>query len=235
MTIVKETDAGEAVSQWAAPSDMAVAHDELRYRLDIHEESIVLYCYEAGGAFTRLISADDLADAFTQHIGKASGLLPPEALWWKESEMGPLVALWRPPRVWPIALREDISAAPTRLRLPMPGLVFICSPGQAPWVFAAKRRLRDPSDRLFMMPAFNVFRRGGVCPGTHKFPVNVEEMPESFFAAFFSLTGDTHGRSQAYPNDLRKLWSEIDGMDEYPVEDLVDQCSVEDAMALPRW
>ena len=47
-----------------------------------------------------------------------------------------------------------------------------------------------------MMPAFNVFRDGRVCPGSHSFPDEVGLIPESFFQSYFSLTGDTRERSK---------------------------------------
>ena len=72
-----------------------------------------------------------------------------------------------------------------RLRLPMPGLVFVCSPGRAPWVYAAAERPADLEQHLFRAPAFNVFRDGRVCPGSHRFPEEVGLIPEGFFQSFF--------------------------------------------------
>ena len=56
----------------------------------------------------------------------------------------------------------------------MPGLVFVCSPGRAPWVYAATERPADAEQQLFRMPAFNVFGDGRVCPGSHRFPEQVD-------------------------------------------------------------
>ena len=113
----------------------------------------------------------------------------------------------------------------------MPGLVFVCSPGRAPWVYAALSRPADPDEQLFRMPAFNVFSDGRVCPGSHKFPVEVGQIPESFFQSYFSGTGDSRNRSKKHPDDLHTLWEEIDGKTEYPAEDLVPQCTVAQAVA----
>ena len=69
-----------------------------------------------------------------------------------------MVALWRPPQVWPVALQREAFKPPARLRLPMPGLVFVCSPGRAPWVYAALERPVDyraaslPDARLQRLP-----------------------------------------------------------------------------------
>ena len=41
----------------------------------------------------------------------------------------------------------------------MPGLVFVCSPGRPPWVYAALNRPTDPEQHLFRAPAFNCLQR----------------------------------------------------------------------------
>ncbi len=152
-------------------------------------------------------------------MGASSGLLPQDALWWNQGETGQVVALWRPPQVWPVALQREAFKPPARLRLPMPGLVFVCSPGRAPWVYAAQGRPTDADQMLYKMPAFNVFRDGRVCPGSHRFPEEVGLIPESFFQSYFSGTGDSKERSKKHPDNLHALWEEIDGKTEYPVED----------------
>jgi hypothetical protein len=77
------------------------------------------------------------------------------------------------------------DALPRRLRLPMPGLVFVAAPGrQPPHVFAAKARPRSPDDQLFACPSYNVFPSGAVCTGTHAFPADPARVPEAFFRSF---------------------------------------------------
>ena len=68
----------------------------------------------------------------------------------------------------------------------MPGLIFVCSPGRGPWVYAAKKRPSDPEQQLYRAPAFNVFQDGRVCPGSHRFPEEVDRIPESFFESLVS-------------------------------------------------
>ena len=126
--------------------------------------------FDGDTAWVRTVSADEIANVFTQHLGFSSGLLPQEAVWWNQGETGQVVALWRPPQVWPVALQREAFKPPARLRLPMPGLVFVCSPGRAPWVYAATQRPTDPEQHLFRAPAFNVFRDGRVCPGKPQVP-----------------------------------------------------------------
>ena len=219
-------------TQWSLPGPADAPRDVLQVQLEVYNETILLRGFENDSAWVKTVSADEIANVFTQHLGFSSGLLPQEALWWNQGETGQVVALWRPPQVWPVALQREAFQPPARLRLPMPGLVFVCSPGRAPWAYAALDRPTHPEQQLFRIPAFNVFGDGRVCPGSHRFPEEVGLIPESFFQSFFSLTGDSHNRSKKHPDNLQALWEELDGKTEYPVEDLVPQCTVAQAMAV---
>ena len=226
--------AQEGRTVWAEPGERTVKRDELELRMDFYKESIVLRKFGRDLNEVRMVHPDEIANAFIQHMGLSSGLLPPGALWIKQSEEGIVTALHRPPAVWAAAVQEDPFKPPTRLRIPMPGLVFICSPGRTPWVFACRERPTHQDEPLYACPTFNTFSNGRVCPGSHKFPDEVDRIPESFFRSFFSLTGNTGNRSQKHPGDLRALWRELDGREEYPMEDLVPQCTVADAMGIPE-
>ncbi len=219
-------------TEWSLPGPAEAARDDLQMQMEVYSETILLRGFEGDTNWVRTVSADEIASALTQHLGFSSGLLPREALWWGQGETGRTVALWRPPQVWRVSLQREAFKPPARLRLPMPGLVFVCSPGRAPWVYAALERPNGPEQQLFRAPAFNVFRDGRVCPGSHRFPEEVGLIPESFFQSFFSLTGDSRDRSKKHPENLQALWEELDGKDEYPVEDLVPQCTVAQAMAV---
>ena len=219
-------------TQWSLPGQNDVPRDQLQVQLEVYKETILLRGFEGDSTWVRIVSADEIAGVFTQHLGFSSGLLPQEALWWNQGETGQVVALWRPPQVWAVALQREAFQSPARLRLPMPGLVFVCSPGRAPWVYAALERPTQAEQQLFRAPAFNVFSDGRVCPGSHRFPEDVGLIPESFFQSFFSLTGDSQNRSKKHPDDLKALWEELDGKAEYPLEDLVPQYSVAHALAV---
>ena len=219
-------------TQWSLPGPADAPRDQLQVQLEVYNETVLLRGFENDSAWVRTVSADEIANVFTRHLGFSSGLLPLDALWWNQGETGQVVALWRPPQVWAAALQREAFQPPARLRLPMPGLVFVCSPGRAPWAYAAPERPTHPEQQLFRIPAFNVFGDGRVCPGSHRFPEQVGLIPESFFQSFFSLTGDTHNRSKKHPDNLHALWEELDGKTEYPVEDLVPQCTVAHAMAV---
>ncbi len=218
-------------TEWSLPGPDDMPRDKLNLQLEVYDETILLRGFEGESVWVKTVSADEISGVFTQHLGFSSGLLPQDSLWWNQGETGQVVALWRPPQVWPVALQREAFKPPARLRLPMPGLVFVCSPGRAPWVYAATERPTDAEQQLFRMPAFNVFGDGRVCPGSHRFSEEVGLIPESFFRSFFSLTGDSKNRSKKHPDDLHALWEELDGKTEYPVEDLVPQCTVAQVIA----
>ena len=161
-------------TRWSLPGQTDVPRDELKMQLEVYDETLLLRDFGGDSNWVRPVSADGIANALTRHLGFSSGLLPRETLWWNQGETGQVVALWRPPKVWPVALQREAFKPPARLRLPMPGLVFVCSPGRAPWVYAAKTRPTDPEQQLYRAPAFNVFSDGRVCPGSHRFPEEVQ-------------------------------------------------------------
>jgi len=216
--------------QWALPESLDVPRDELRCRLDFYRDAVVLYILEKSVITTRVVSANDVAMALLSEVPMGSGILPKDSLWWNNTRNGTEVALWRPPKVWQVALLMDPFKPPVRLRLPMPGLIFVCCPGRPPRVYAAKRRPEKPSDTIYHAPLFNVFGDGTTCPGTHSYPQNIEEIPESFFVSFFTPEAQCNGRSKKYPNDLYGLWKELNGKKKYPLSDLVPMCEVKDIM-----
>lgn len=195
---------------------------------------MALHDYARGVVRTRLVAATDVAHALAQELDLTSGLLPPDTLWWARTSGGERVAVWRAPRVWTVRLRERYAAPPRRLRLPMPGLVFVCPPrGQAPYVFAAKARPKTAEDELYHCPTYNVFPSSRVCTGSHAFPTDPGRVPEEFFRSHFSATGDTaRGKSRRHPDDIGLLWGELRGQDGYPLDDLMPTLRVADAQRI---
>ena len=216
------------------PAEAEVDDDPLRLRLDFHEESVILHDYAGGLTRTKLVSALDVAHALARELDLTTGLLPPDTIWWARTSSGTRIAVWREPRVWTVRLRTSYDAGSRRLRLPMPGLVFVCLPGrQAPYVFAALDRPRSPDDQLYHCPTYNVFDSARVCPGNHQFPSDPAKIPEAFFESFFSATGDTaRNKSRSHPEDIGELWAELHGAKTYPTDDLVPQCPVCDALRI---
>ena len=193
---------------WAVPAGMEIPPDQLKLRLDFYTEAIVMTAFEEGQNTVRLVDATQVALAIARDSEFSSGLLPKDALWWRSSRTGPEVAVWRPPKVWRVALMAEPLKPPRRFTLPMPGLVFICSRGHPPGVFAVKRRPAAPEDLVYKAPAFNIFSSGLSCQGTHHYGADLNLLPEEFFQAFFAPTGDHRGRSNKHPDNLLALWEE---------------------------
>jgi Prokaryotic E2 family D len=216
------------------PAEAEIEEDPLRLRLDFHGESVVLHDYDRGVVRTKLVSALDIAHTLAQELDLDTGLLPADSLWWAKTASGMRVAVWGVPRIWLVRLRERYDAKPRRLRLPMPGLVFVCLPGrQAPYVFAAQKRPHALDDQLYHCPTYNVFTSGRVCTGSHAFPANPAKVPEAFFESYFSVTADTgRGSSQRHLDDIGELWTELKGQPTYPLDDLIPHMPVADAMRI---
>src|SRR5262249_20852709 len=145
----------------ALPPEADLEEDPLRLRLDFHQESVIVHDYAGKVVKTKLVSALDVAHALARELDLATGLLPHETLWWARTSSGERVAVWREPRAWTVRLRTGYDAPPRRLRLPMPGLLFVCLPagcpqGRAPYVFAAPARPRSIDDQLYHAPTYNV-------------------------------------------------------------------------------
>ncbi|GAI60671.1 unnamed protein product [marine sediment metagenome] len=207
--------------QWALPENVEVPADELKVRLDFYGQSVVMYVMADGIITTKMVSAQDIALALLRDIPLGSGVLPENTLWWQHRQDGePVVALWRPPQVWPAALQLEPFKPPRRFKLPMPGLIFICRPGSPPGVVAAKKRPTTPEDPIFRAPLYNVYTDGNTCPGSHKYSEGVSKIPEEFFMSFFTqaLGGEV---SRKHGHDLLKLWESIDGKRRYPLRDLM--------------
>ncbi len=76
---------------------------------------------------------------------------------------------------------------------------------------------------------------GRVCPGSHAFPPDPARVPEEFFRSFFSADGGTgRGKSRQHPEDVGALWAELHRRPAYPLDDLVPQLQVADAMRIER-
>ena len=216
--------------QWALPEALDLPPDELQARLDFYQNAVVMHLVDDGVITTRMVSARDVALALLSEVPLSSGILPEGALWWSQGRDGPQVALWRGPRVWPVALMVEAFKPPRRLRIPMPGLIFVCQPARPPRVYAAKKRPARPDETVYHAPVFNLFRDGSSCPGTHQYPQDVGEIPQSFFTSFFTQEAGYTDRSRRHPKNLLGLWEELDGKERYPQGDLVPLGKVEGIM-----
>ena len=233
MTVAsKEKTDMVGVYRWHLPEKLDVPPDPLQMRLDFHHQVVVMHVFDGELAATKIVSAMDVAHALSRELSYSTGLLPKNTLWWSNTPEGPVFALWEEPKVWKVALQEHLNQAPRRFTLPMPGLVFLCSPGKTPWVFATKRRPAKMSDIVYRAPLCNVFQSGRVCPGNHRFPRDVGQVPDSFFRSFFSPTADLQNRSAKFPQSIVNLWEFLDGKRKYPLADLVKHGRVQDLMQM---
>ena len=102
-------------TQWSLPGGTDLPRDDLKMQMEVYNETILLRGFDGDATWVRTVSADEIANVFTQHLGFSSGLLPQDAIWWNQGETGQVVALWRPPQVWSVALqREAFKGFPCR-------------------------------------------------------------------------------------------------------------------------
>ena len=69
------TDAVDT-TQWSLPGPADMPRDELQIQLEVYKETILLRGFENDSTWVRTVSADAIANVFTQHLGSSSGLLP---------------------------------------------------------------------------------------------------------------------------------------------------------------
>jgi len=212
--------------RWALPEKLKLQEDPLKLRLDFHKESVELTEFGEENS-VRMVSAVDVAKALASELQFSSGLLPTNALWFANTKAGPLTAIWEAPRIRKVTLQLSLKE-PLRYTIPLPGLIFLCTPGKPPAVYAAKKKPAKESDPVYHAPLCNVFQDGQTCPGSHKYPVS--GIVESFFMSFFSATAHLGGRSHKFPKDVTGLWKWLDGKKAYPLEDLVKFGTVGDLM-----
>ncbi len=215
---------------WAIPSELEVPADPLRCRLDFHHQAVVMTLFDPETVERRIVSAMDVSHALASELSFGSGLLPPQTLWWENTRNGPVFALYAEPKVRKLALQESVSSPPRRFVIPLPGLIFLCSPGKPPWVFAVKKKPTKETDIVYKAPLCNVYADGRSCPGNHRYPTRVADIVESFFISFFSSAADVRNRSVKFPNNIILLWEYLDKKKTFPKDDLVRHGKVTDLM-----
>lgn len=215
---------------WAVPEELGVPPDKLRARLDFYHQAVVLNLYDAEVTTTRVVSAIDVAHALSNDLAFGTGLLPPGIIWWRNTRSGPVYAIYVEPKIWKIALQLDIKKPPRRFNLPLPGLIFLATPGREPWVFAVKKKPTKDTDAVYNAPLCNIHPNGRSCAGTHRYPTRAADIVRSFFTSFFSETANLRNRSNQYPNNIVQLWDALDNKKRFPVSDLVQIGTIQDLM-----
>ena len=217
---------------WTVPEELGIPPDKLRARLDFFHQAVVLSIYDADVVTTRVVSAMDVAHALANDLAFGTGLLPPSTLWWSNSRSGPVYAIYAEPKIRKVALELDVKTPAKRFTLPFPGLIFLCSPGRAPYVFAVKKMPTEggESDAVYNAPLCNIHDSGQSCAGTHRYPARVADIPRSFFTSFFTATAGLRNRSKLYPENIVHLWDYLDGKKRFPVTDLIKVGTIKDLM-----
>ena len=216
--------------QWVVPESLQIPADPLICRLDFHHQAVVMTLFDGDMVDTKVVSALDVAHALASDLSFGSGLLPPNTLWWSNTRRGPIFALYVEPKIRKFALLVDANKPPRRFTLPMPGFIFLCTPGQAPWVFAVKKRPTKETDVVYRSPLCNIHENGRSCAGTHRYPNRVADMVNSFFTSFYTATADLRNRSLMFPNNVVSLWEHLDKKKRFPMADLVKHGTVRDLM-----
>jgi len=216
--------------KWAVPEELGVPPDKLRARLDFYHQAVELTLFDDEVTTTKVVSAADVTHALATDLAFGTGLLPSETLWWRNTKNGPVYAIYAEPRIWKVALQLDISKPPRRFNLPLPGLIFLATPGREPWVYAVKKKPTKISDAVFKAPLCNIHPNGRSCAGTHNYPTRVADIVHSFFLSFFSETANLRDRSNKFPENIVHLWDFLDNKKRFPVADLVQFGTLTDLM-----
>jgi hypothetical protein len=220
------------IINWAVPAELDIEPDPVRLRIDFGHQSVKMTFFDADVVITKMVSAMDIAHALASELSFSTGFLPPGTLWWRNTKEGPVFAIYEEPRIRKLALQDDVSKPVRRFEIPMPGLIFLCSPGKPPWVYAVKKRPIRETDSVYHAPLANIFSNGRSCPGSHKYPSRVKDMVNSFFLSFFSATADLRGRSAKFPQNVIHLWEFLDKKKRYPKDDLIKAATIKDLMEM---
>ena len=215
---------------WAVPEELGIPPDPLRLRLDFFHQAVTMTYFDGDVVDTKLVSAMAVAHALASELSFGTGLLPDNTLWWSNTPQGPVVAVYADPQVWKVALQVSLDKPARRFQVPLPGLVFLCAPSRPPWVYAVKKRPADPADEVYKAPLCNVFANGRSCPGSHNYPNDVRQTVRSFFLSFFSIAGDLRDRSLMFPGSVVQLWEFLDKKKKFPLDNLVEFCTIADLM-----
>jgi hypothetical protein len=189
-------------------------------RLDFYDSAVILSRYQQGNppaVTTYPVSMTDIAAACAQ-LSVATGLLPPETLFWRSQGNVVSLAVFVPARPWLAQIGKE------RLLVPLPPFIFSGRERQYS-VYAVKERPIDSRAPLYHFPAPNVNGNGLICAGSAPFP---ECRPESIYDALrLFLEGSrfnndlSANKCRAFPKNVGELWRELDGKRKFPLKELV--------------
>ena len=196
---------------------------QLRFRLDLHDDTIVATKYDQKGQQLSTFVVDPLDLA--SHLGNLdinTGLLPENVLFWQRRGSEERLGVWVPPQIW--SLRVEPTDKVNRV-IPLPGFVFV---GQGKnyglWALDGTERPTAETE-LYHAPTPNVFP-GGVCAGNVEFPTITASTIWQAVSAFFESGFNSHldnNKSQKYPLGILRMWRVLHRAKAkaYPADDLV--------------
>ena len=193
-------------------------------RLDFYEEGIILH--KNAGIFQQTqqqlrqsypIALEELVSALTD-VDIRSGWLPKNCLFWNWVGGKEQIGIYVPARRWRVQMAEK------SYHIPLPKILFI-GDGQRYQIFALKRYPREPSVSLFQFPCPNVHPNGQICAGNAPFPTASAGTMETALQLFLQgslFNRDLNaGKCKSYPNDVLKLWAELDGKARFSLQELM--------------
>src|SRR5947209_1127089 len=109
--------------------------DVLRLSLEFYRESVMRRVIDDDGHVSlAMLDIAEVARALSAGVSLASGILPGDetgtnTLFWARASGSTRLGIWVGARVWRLALRSpEPGGRDRRLRLPFPGLLFVCRP-----------------------------------------------------------------------------------------------------------
>ena len=189
-----------------------------RLRLDFYSTAVLMSQWtEDGRIATYPVSIHDVVSACT-HVNLNSGLLPANTLFWKQRANHISLGIYVSARRW------HVQTAEHSYHLPMPAFVFV-GDGSAYKIFAVKKRPQAEHDQLYHAPCPNVHISGGICQGNAPFPIcsprNIQTALILFMEGSHFNADLSNGKCKSYPDDVRRLWAELDGRKRFPLSQLV--------------
>ncbi|MDD5411131.1 MAG: hypothetical protein PHF31_06910 [Methylobacter sp.] len=210
--------------EWALPEKLQIPPDILKVRLDFYTQAVVMTQFEDGISATCLVSASEIAHALAAELSYNTGLLPKNVLWWSNTSEGPVLAIYSEPQIRTLSVRTGMNKGDcVNYKVPLPGLIFLCRKGSAPWVYAVKKYPNSLNCEVFHAPLLNVFRNGRTCAGSQRYVSNPGNIISEFFNSFFTDTANVDDRSKKFPNDVIDLWRYLDkkSAKKFPNNDLI--------------
>ena len=80
-----ETKKPEPNFRWAVPAELGIPADSLRLRLDFYHQAVEMTYYDGETVTCKPVSALDVSHALASELTFGSGLLPDNALWWRNT------------------------------------------------------------------------------------------------------------------------------------------------------